>query len=523
MKILIVDDDENSRVLQETALKAQAYTVESSVNGKQALEVAKRSHPDLIISDILMPEMDGFALCRAVKGEEQLRTIPFIFHTASYITPEDKELAKALGATRFIVKTGNMEKFLKTIKEILKEYEEKSLQVQSQLIVGEEELERMHKEALVRQLDKKVRELEKEHEELEKRVLERTAKLSEARDRIDGILKSIADGLLVTDVHNYIVLMNRAAEDMLGIRLSEVIDKPIDSAIKDKTLRDGIKSTLDKKEAGYKFDFKLPSSLPNKTRVMRARTSGILDKEGKLQGIVTIISDVTKEREIDRMKTEFLSTAAHELRTPLTSIQGFSEIVLTRDNISPEERKKFMKYINQQAVALSAIIKDLLDISRIETGEGTTLYKQQFESGDAIKVIVKYFQEQYPKCQFEVVVPEKSVEVLVDKEKMDQVLKNILSNAVKYSPEGGLIRITGKVIEDYFQVSVEDHGIGMTPEQIDKIYDKFYRADASNTAVEGTGLGMSIVKYIVEIHGGKVWVESEYGKGTTVTYKIPLS
>jgi len=106
---------------------------------------------------------------------------------------------------------------------------------------------------------------------------------------------------------------------------------------------------------------------------------------------------------------------------------------------------------------------------------------------------------------------------------MRQVLENILSNAVKYSPEGGEILITGEIVEDHYQVSIEDQGIGMTPDQIEKMFDKFYRADASNTAIPGTGLGMSIVKYLVEAHGGEVWVESTHGKGTTVTFTIPIT
>ncbi|MGR3179705.1 MAG: PAS domain S-box protein [Candidatus Anammoxibacter sp.] len=374
-----------------------------------------------------------------------------------------------------------------------------------------------------------ITELNRYRENLENIVKERTEELNisltdteTARDRIDGILKSIADGLIVTDTHNRVILMNRAAEDILNVRFSEVIDRPIDYAIKDETLRDRMKSTLNKEQTGYEFDFELPGSVPKQTLIMRARTSVIVDKDRKTQGIVTIITDVTHEREIDRMKTEFLSTAAHELRTPLTSIQGFSEIILTRDNISPEERKKFLTYINQQAIGLNKIVSDLLDISRIESGKGFTLNKQPCEVGWAIKGVGSFFQDKHPDRQFEITLPEKPVEVHADKDKMAQVLKNLVSNAIKYSPEGGKIHLTGKVLDGWFQVSVEDHGMGMTPEQIDKVFDKFYRADASNTAIEGTGLGMSIVKYIVEAHGGKVWVESEYGKGTTVTFRIPL-
>ncbi|MBI9086086.1 MAG: PAS domain-containing protein [Desulfobacterales bacterium] len=344
----------------------------------------------------------------------------------------------------------------------------------------------------------------------------------ESRDRIDGILKSVADALIVTDIYNNVVLMNPAAEEMLGVGFSQVVGKPIDLAINEKTLREKVTETLDNKTTGYQFDFELRGDDPKRPRIMRARTSVVFDGESRETGIVTIIHDVTHEREVDRMKTEFLSTAAHELRTPLTSIQGFSEILLMREDLSPDEKKKFLTYINKQAVGLAGIINDLLDISRIESGRGFTLNKAPCNAGDAIQQIIPYFQEQYKQHKFEVVLPEEPVELNVDKEKMGQVLKNLLSNAAKYSPGGGLIKVIGEVLTDHYQISIEDQGMGMTPENIDKIFDKFYRVDASNTAIEGTGLGTTIVKHIVEAHGGKVWVESELGKGTTVRFTIPI-
>jgi PAS domain S-box-containing protein len=371
--------------------------------------------------------------------------------------------------------------------------------------------------------------LEEYSKTLEEKVAERTTDLkkalidtAQARDRIDGIVKSVADGLIVTDIYNRIVLMNRTAEDLLGVRFSEVIDRQIDFAIQDETIRDGIISTMEKKKSGYAFDFELPGNEPKHPRIMRARTSVIADKEGRQTGIVTIIHDVTHEREVDRMKTEFISTAAHELRTPLTSIQGFSEIMLTRDDISELEKKRFLSYINKQAISLAMIVNDLLDIARIESERSFSLNKTPCNIGDILNQVVPYFQEHTQKHHFEMVFPEKSVELYIDKQKMEQVFKNLISNAVKYSPDGGLIRVAGRVSADYFEVSVADQGIGMTPEQVEKMFDKFYRADASNTAIEGTGLGMTIVKHIVEGHGGKIWVASELGKGTTVKFTISI-
>ena len=353
------------------------------------------------------------------------------------------------------------------------------------------------------------------------RELNRTLRdMENARDRIDGILKSVGDGLIVTDIYNRVVLMNPAAEDLLGVRFSEVIDRPIDFTIEDKTLREQFKTTLGKKKPGYQFDFKLQNGDPKHPRIMRARTSGIKDRKGNQAGLVTIIHDVTHEREVDQMKTEFISTAAHELRTPLTSIRGFSEVLLRRNDLKKKDKRKFLTYINDQSVNLSNIINDLLDISRIESGMGFSLNKVPCDMAEIIKGIVPQFQDQTSIHRFEMVLPE-SIQLKMDKEKIEQVVQNLLSNAVKYSPEGGVIKISSQLVNGHYQVSIKDQGKGMTSEQAKKIFDKFYRADVSDTAVPGTGLGMSIVKYLVESHNGKVWVESELGKGSTIYFTIP--
>ncbi|MCD4693069.1 MAG: PAS domain S-box protein, partial [Calditrichales bacterium] len=343
----------------------------------------------------------------------------------------------------------------------------------------------------------------------------------DARDKIDAILKSVGDGLIVTDNNNRVILINHIAEDLFKVSLKDVVNRSIDYAIKDKTLRERVKYTLNKR-IDYQFDFELPGENLDKPLIFQARTSVIKDKEGKANGIITIFHDVSHEREVDRMKTEFISTAAHELRTPLTSIQGFSEILLTRENLDKIEKDKFLNYINKQAENLAAIIGDLLDISRIESGTSFILEKSPCIFCQVIKDTVEPFISQSKIHMFDINIPKKPIEILIDSEKIAQVLKNLISNAIKYSPDGGVIQVSGAVKEDVYQVSVEDEGMGMNPEQVSKIYDKFYRADTSNTAIEGTGLGMGIVKYIVEAHGGKVWVESKFGKGTKVTFTIPL-
>ena len=374
-----------------------------------------------------------------------------------------------------------------------------------------------------------ITELAKYRKSLESMVEKRTealnlslAQIETTRDRIDGILKAIGDGLIVTDMHNRVTAMNAAAEEMLRVRLSDVIDRPIDIAIDDKILGEQLVTTLELRSTGQTFDFELPDQVSEHLRIMRARTSVILDREGRQTGIITIIHDVSHEREVDRIKTEFISTAAHELRTPLTSILGFSEILMTREDLDQQEKGRFLMHINRQARALVDIINDLLDISRIESGLGFALNLAECDAGDAIKMVVEPFVSQAPKHTFKVSLPEKTQILIVDKDKLAQALENLIGNAVKYSPDGGQIIVSGVNRNNRYVVTVEDQGIGMKPEQVEQIFDKFYRADSSDTAIEGTGLGMSIVQVIINAHQGEVHVESEYGVGTKVTFSLPL-
>lgn len=399
-------------------------------------------------------------------------------------------------------------------------------------------LDHEHKELVITQKDleheleerkKAERKIKSYSKNLEKIVATRTENLKIARDdaertrdRIDAIIKSVADGLIVTDLHNNIILINLAAEKMFDISLNKAINQPVEIVLKDNDLCKKIANTLESPFTGYVHDFVLPDKDQRKQQIMCARTSTIHAKNNEILGVITIIANVTKEREIDRMKTEFISTSAHELRTPLTSIQGFSEILLTRENIDDKTKKKYLQYINSKAILLGKIVSDLLNISRIESGVGFELTLEKCLIRDIIKMQVLHFEAVSPKHTFDVIYSDKPIELYVDEDKIEQVLTNLLSNAVKYSPDGGKIQIKEEIGQEFLSITIEDQGIGMTPEQVDKIFDKFYRADASNTSIEGTGLGMSIVKYIVEAHGGMVFIESKPEIGTTVRVSIPM-
>ncbi len=352
------------------------------------------------------------------------------------------------------------------------------------------------------------------------RSLEDTAK---AKDRIDTILKSVADGLIVTKTDGTVALMNRAAESLLGIDFHDVKDKPISHSIDDIDLRKKIALNMRNPNPNKSFDIPTIDPVKHKQRILRAKNSLIIDNFGQKRGVVTTLRDVTREREVDRLKTEFISTAAHQLRTPLTSILGFSELLHTDETIEEEEKGVFLRYINEQAHKLAKIIDELLDISRIESGRGFKLTVSDMTAPDFVMELAPVLRQTYKDQRFAFTKQGESVGFSGDKGKLEQAIFNIVDNSVKYSNSGEKIHILCETGPDSFSVTVTDEGFGMTQDQIEHVFDKFYRGDASDSAIDGVGLGMTIVKSIVDAHNGAISIKSKLGKGSTVSFTVPLT
>ena len=258
-------------------------------------------------------------------------------------------------------------------------------------------------------------------------------------------------------------------------------------------------------------------------------SSVIFDDEGEIKRIIFASRDITYRKraehelqELNRLKTDFLSTAAHELRTPLTSIQGFSEILLGRQ-MDEGRQRRFLTLINEQSLHLHKIIDDLLDVSRLEAKRQLTLTLEPINVATLMNEAALPFLESEANRRFVFERLNDCPIIPGDPMRLLQVGKNLLSNAIKYSPEGSTITVSLRALPDYLQVSIQDQGIGLTPEQQAHLFEKFYRADASNTAVGGTGLGLAICQMIIELHGGKIWVESERGIGSIFHFTLPLT
>lgn len=260
---------------------------------------------------------------------------------------------------------------------------------------------------------------------------------------------------------------------------------------------------------------------PARTIDVRRRLS-----ESAAVACILCFRDVTHESEVDRLKSEFLCTAAHELRTPLASVYGFAEILLTQEN-DPATQREFLDIVYQQAQQMSSILNELLDLARIEARRGKDFAIAPISAQALVQQVVTSFKVPNHRTPPVINAPELELRMQADKTKASQALLNVLANAYKYSPAGGDVLIEVKEVlalngGAMVGIRVTDQGIGMTPEQLSRVFERFYRADFSGK-IPGTGLGMSIVKEIIDLHHGLIEVESQAGEGTSVCLLLPLS
>ncbi len=352
---------------------------------------------------------------------------------------------------------------------------------------------------------------------LDERVRARTAELQ-------AILDAAGEGIVVTDLDGKIQYINPALERLTGYTEAEALEQTPSlwsSDQQDKTFYMQMWQTI---RSGQTWRGELVNKRKDGTHFHALLTiTPVPGPDDKPIGFVGMQSDITPFKEMDRLKSEFISTAAHELRTPLTTIQGFSEILLHRE-LPSERQNRYLTFINQQAEALAAIIEDLLDLSKLEAKQGFEIADEMVDLKEIIDQTVFGFQESYPRHRYKTIFPQGKLLVKGDAAKLAQLFKNLVSNATKYSPNGGTIstQVRSEPEYDLLHLTLADQGVGMTSEQLAHVFDRFYRADASNTAIGGTGLGMTISRLIVERHRGRIWIESEYGVGTTAHVLLPL-
>ncbi len=272
--------------------------------------------------------------------------------------------------------------------------------------------------------------------------------------------------------------------------------------------------------------------LINPTQELQILSVPTRDSQQQFSGRLWAVTNVTREGEADRVKNEFVSTVSHELRTPLTSILGYTELLLNRE-FSAAERTQFTRTVYTEASRLSQLVEDLLSVSRIEAGK-VKLNQWLTSLNSIVAELTTQLNTQLARHRMLLAVPPSLPPVYIDRDKVKQVIFNLLTNAIKYSPNGGQITLTIKEAQPsdlppehpkgrWVRVAIHDQGIGIAPEDLPRIWERFYRVDNTNTRrIGGTGLGLSITRALVELHGGRIWAESELGKGSHFYFTLPI-
>ena len=349
------------------------------------------------------------------------------------------------------------------------------------------------------------------------------------RATLDSVMNSMVDGLILTDRHDRIVYANPRAKEILGLPTLDATRstlEDLDRAIGERLARPRrtfgqLRAALDNPKSTPTVELTLTAPT---SRTVQARFFSIHDSGGGSLGLGILLRDITREKELDEMKSQLLATVSHELRTPLASIKGFTTTLL-RDDVEWDDssRREFLSIIDEESDHLTELIGNLLDMSRIEAGT-LRVEREPADLRPIIQETVAEFRMMTDAHELTVKLPPSLPLVLADARRARQVLRNMVENAVKYSPNGGPIIVTAQVKPSEVQISVSDRGIGIEEHQLEHIFDRFYQVDSASTRrVGGSGLGLSICKALVDAHRGRIWVESQPGRGSTFHFTLPLA
>ena len=383
---------------------------------------------------------------------------------------------------------------------------------------------REKREAELKELEKRTKEITGSRIAL-MNILEDVEKAKEEseeeRDKTLAIFENFPEGLLFLDKENRISSANQDIRDFFELDPKEIIGKKIDELEKS-PLAPFIDVLRESPKGIYRKELRLRENL-----ILEISAIPVMRVEEKI-GTLIILRDVTREKNIERLKTEFVSIAAHQLRTPLSAVKWTLKMILEGDlgEILKEQREFLEKtYLSNERMI--RLINDLLNITRIEEGKFLYNIKKQNIIEIAEKVIAPSREEaQRRGLRFEFQKPRKEIpELKLDSEKISLALQNLLDNAIHYTRAGGFVKVSIDYLEDKREiiVSVEDTGIGVLKDQQKRVFSRFFRgANAIKTETEGTGLGLFITKNIVEAHGGRIWFKSKENKGSTFSFSLPM-
>jgi len=560
-RILIVDDiDTNLEVLQRR-LERQGYQVFAAYHGQEALDVLQNQMVDLIISDILMPVMDGYDLCRHCQKDERLKHIPFLFYTATYTDDKDHRLGLSLGARMFIIKPQPRRDLLRLIEQALghKASIEPSKPSPAALsYIAEKEYTELHGERVGAKLEQKIEQLERANRLLQKQLneddkLRTVLSESEAHYRILSDASPVGVYLIQDGLLQYV---NQCLIDVTGYTADEMIGKMTPLDLVTEASRPLMIEQMRKRLAGEQalahyscqgltksgelIDFEVHGAV-----VMHqgrpALTGTLLDvtarkrAESELEEYRNHLEEQVEQRtaelakanehlqELDKLKSMFIASMSHELRTPMNSILGFTDLILQgmTGDINDIQRDQLTR-VNRSGRHLLALITDVIDLSKVEAGKVAAI-PTDFALPALLSEVIQDIQFEAEKKAMVIHLQlDEVMDIFTDRQRLMQCLLNILSNAVKYSKQGDIV-VTATKQGQELVIDIQDHGIGMSEEQVSLLFKPFVRLDSELTVkAGGTGLGLYLTqKLMQEVLDGSISVRSQSGIGSCFTLRLP--
>jgi PAS domain S-box-containing protein len=346
------------------------------------------------------------------------------------------------------------------------------------------------------------------------------------KKKSEAVIASIADPVILTDEENHLLAVNQAAEKVLNIsHKNGWWGKPIGELLHDERLTKLLTADADLRDEIARQDELLSVTQNDKTLYFRPRQTMITDEQGKVQGVVTLLQDVTRLKRLDQMKSDFMATVSHEFRTPLTSLNMTIDILLQGllGSVSVQQGE-LLATAKSDCERLTKLVKELLNLSKLESGK-FQIKKESINLRELVDEALKHLRVplRVKGIEFETAIDSMLPAFSADREQLSWVITNLVSNALRYTPAGGKVTIGATSENGMIQISVEDSGRGIPAEALESIFEKFVQVKQPADSTPGSvGLGLAIAKEVVEAHGGKIWVASEMGKGSMFAFTIPL-
>lgn len=361
---------------------------------------------------------------------------------------------------------------------------------------------------------------------LRQKELEVQARVAETELRqTQAVILGISEAVLVTNRFDELLLANQAAQHLFGFRLETCYRQPVELALCVPELLALIRAARQNKCQRLVRLLEHRPSPDDKPLSLKVLLSCVLDEQRDVLGVVVVIHDVTAEQELVRLKDDFLSSVSHELKTPLASIQAYAEMLADDEDRDEPGRRQFCEIIQEQGRRLHRLIENILNVSRLESGM-VRPHKERLDLSEVARAVADALQPQAREKNLHLQLDQSDqpVTVLADRDMMFQAVSNLLGNAIKYSHPDGRVRLAVAARQDHAVVEVQDEGIGIPAASLDRIFEKFYRVHQTSRLAGGTGVGLHLVRQIVEnFHQGRVRVESQPGRGSTFTLALPLT